>query len=294
MALDDAAWLARLRAALDSMSREDLARIAWVTDANGWPRADAERAVTILERRASVTSERERALMLAFALRLNGGQPAEARAAAARLGALFPGRPVAALWDLFAALFGDGDAALADSAASRLAGFVRGGAPGDHVARDQHHLASCLYGAWNAERGNLAAARSAQSQLRAALSAEDNGFAKRNGTVCAAMLGATIAVRGKASDASVLVARLDTLLLRERVPPHAILEAATIAAARLHATLGDTAAALVAARRREHFTGEPFFLATELRDEALYASATGDAVGATRARAHLAALRRSR
>ncbi|MHB1313196.1 MAG: hypothetical protein ACYC3L_14360, partial [Gemmatimonadaceae bacterium] len=291
-ALGDAAWLARLRAALDAMPREDLARIAWITDANGWPRDDAQRAAAILERRASVTSERERALMLAFALRLNGGQLAEARDAAARLGALFPGRPVAALWDLVAALFGDGSPALADSAASRLAGFVRGPASGDHVARDQHHLAACLVGYLSASRGDLASARTAQSQLRTALRAENNNFARRNGEVCLAMLSATIAVRARTADAPLLVARLDTLLLRERVPPHAILEAATISAARLHATLGDTAAALVAARRREHFTGEPFFLATELREEALYSRAVGDAVGAARAQAHLGALRR--
>ncbi|MDP1891772.1 MAG: winged helix-turn-helix domain-containing protein [Gemmatimonadaceae bacterium] len=291
MALDDAAWLARVHAALDAMPREDLARIAWITDANGWSRGDAERASAILERRASVTSERERALMVEFALRLNGAQNAEARQATARLGALFPGRPVAALWDLFAALFGDGDAALAASAASHLTSFVRGAAPSDHVARDQHHLASCLSGYWSASRGDLATARAAQSHLRSALRAEDNNFARRNGEVCLAMLSASIAVRSRASEAPMLVARLDTLLLRERVPPHAILEAATISAARLHATLGDTAAALVAARRREHFTGEPFFLATELREEAIYARAVGDVGGAARATAHLKALR---
>lgn len=290
-ALGDTAWLARVRAALDAMPREDLARIAWITDANGWPRGDAARASAILERRASVTSERERALMVEFALRLNGGQIAEARKATARLGALFPGRPVAALWDLFAALFGDGDAALAESAATQLASFVRGAAPSDHVARDQHHLASCLSGYWRASRGDLATARAAQSHLRNGLRAEDNNFARRNGAVCLAMLSASIAVRSRAAEAPVLVARLDTLLLRERVPPHAILEAATIAAARLHATLGDTAAALVATRRREHFTGEPFFLATELREEALYAHAVGDVGAAARTRAHLKALR---
>ncbi len=290
-ALGDAAWLARLRAAFDAMPREDLARIAWVTDANGWPRGDAERSASLLERRASVTSERERALMLECALRLNGGQPLRAREAASRLGALFPGRPVAALWDLFAALFGDGDPVLAQSAASGLAVFARGSVPRDHVARDQHHLAACLYGYWSASRGDLATAGVVVSRLREAMRAEDNNFARRNGEVCLAMLSASVAVRSRAPDAPVLVARLDTLLLRERVPPHAILEAGTIVAARLHASLGDTAAALVAARRREHLTGEPFFLATQLREEALYARALGDADGAARAQAHLRALR---
>jgi hypothetical protein len=61
----------------------------------------------------------------------------------------------------------------------------------------------------------------------------------------------------------------------------------------LHAQLGDTAGALVAARRREHLTGDPLFLSTELREEALYAAALGDSTGAARARAHLDALRRN-
>jgi DNA-binding SARP family transcriptional activator len=292
MALGDSAWLRRVRGNFDVMPREDLTRIGWVTDANGWPRADARRAAEGAERRATVTSDREKSLISRFTLSLNEGQPAAARRAAAELGGIFPDAPMEALWNLYAALFGDGDSVLAASAAARLAPFAQSPIAGDHVRRDQHHQAACLLGYWSALRGDVAAAQSVASRVRSDLKTEDNGFARRNAEVCLAMLDATVAQRTRASDARVLVARLDTVLLSERVPPHVILETGTIVAGRLHAALGDTAAALVAARRREHLTGDPLFLSTELRDEAVYARATGDSAGAVRATAHLAALRK--
>jgi hypothetical protein len=105
------------------------------------------------------------------------------------------------------------------------------------------------------------------------------------------MLAAVVATNTGASDARTKVARLDTILLRERVPPHAILEGGTLVAARLHAALGDTALALIAARRREHLTGDPLFLSTALREEGVYARAVGDTSGVRRAASHLKALR---
>lgn len=292
MALGDSAWLGRIRANFDSMPPEELSRIAWVTDDNGWPLADADRAAALVDRRAGTASEHESALILEFTLAMNAGQAREARVAAAALGAQFPDRPVGALWDLYGALFGDGDTALARDAAARLEPFASAAVSGDHVRRDQQYLAMCMVGYWHATLGELAPARAAAVRLGDALPREDNNFAKRNGRVCLSMLSATIAERSRASDAKRLVAQLDTILLENRVPPHVILEAGTIASAQLHAALGDTAAALVAARRREHLTGPPIFLSTELREEATYAAAMGDKDGAARARAHLAALRR--
>jgi hypothetical protein len=198
---------------------------------------------------------------------------------------------VGALWDLYAALFGDGDSTLAAGAARTLASFALAPASGDHVRRDQQHQAACLIGYWDAARGDIAGARTAARRVDDDLRGENNGFARRNATVCLRMVDATIAGRTGSPDARALVAQLDTILLSQRVPPHVVLEAGTIASARLHAALGDTAAALVAARRREHLTGDPIFLSTELREEAAYARAAGDRAGAGRALAHLAALR---
>ncbi len=273
-ALGDSDWLRRIRANFDSMPREELTRIAWVTDVNEWPRGDAERAAAIVDRVSGTASEHEKALILKFTLSLNAGKPAGAHAAAAALGEQFPDRPVGALWDLYAAMFatGGGDSALARDAATRLAGFVGAPVSGDHVRRDQHHLAACMTGYWEATRGDVRAARTAFDRVTADLRREDNNFARRNGRVCLAVLSATIATQSRSPGAGRAVAALDTILLEERVPPHVILEAGTLVAARLHAALGDTAAALVAARRREHLTGDPVFLAAERRAEALYAA----------------------
>ena len=294
MASGDSAWTRRVRANFERMPREELTRIAWVTDDNGWPRADAERAVTLADRKAGTAGEHERTAVALFALHENDGNAAAARAATAALGAQFPDRPVGAIWDLAGAVFGIGDSALAASAAARLADFAVSPVSGEHVRRDQHHLALCLTGYWRATLNDLAAARSSLERLASELRAEDNNFALRNGEVCRAMLAATIATNAHDADARRLVARLDTILLEQRVPPHAILEAGTLASARLHAVLGETASALVAARRREHLTGDPVFLATELAEEERFARATGDRIGADRAAKHLRALRADR
>jgi DNA-binding SARP family transcriptional activator len=290
-ALGDSKWLARVRANFDSMPREELARIVWVTDLNGWPDADGGHAASLADRKAGTASEHEKASIVSFALNANRGNIQEARVAAAALGAQYPDRPIGALWDLYLAMFVTGDTALASDAAKRLTDFARSPISTDHIRRDQQHLAACMLGYLSATRREMAAARAIYDRVSSDLRGEDNNFAKRNASVCLAMTAATISTNSGAPDARAKVAKLDTILLRERVPPHAILEGATIVAARLHALLGDTAAALVAARRREHLTGDPLFLSTQLREEARYARAVRDTAGSTRAETHLKALR---
>jgi len=267
IALGDSAWIAAVRANFPQMSREDLTRIGWVTLENGWERTDAVRAESLLVRKSTTTSEREKTFILEWAQALNDGRPGDAHAAAAALGAIFPDHPVGALWDLYASLFGGADAASGNEAALRLAPFASGAPPADHVARDQHHLATCMTGYWRAEHGDPAGATTLLRRLNDDARKDDNNFSLRNARVCGAMLSAAIAVHTHATDASRRVAQLDTILLSERVPPHAILGVATLASARLHVALGEDAAALVAARRREHLTGDPLFLAEELRTE---------------------------
>lgn len=289
-ALGDTAWLARIRAHFDSLPREELTRIVWVTDLNGWPSEDAERAVTLIARKAGTASEHEKAAITAFALHTNRGRESGARADAAELGAQFPDRPIGALWDLYLALFGTGDSTSAAEAVRQLASFVDGVNAGDHVRRDQHNLAACMSGYWHAMQGDLSSARSALKRVTASAKNEENNFAKRNAVVCKAILTAQLSQIVRAPSARRDVAELDTILLRERVPPHVILEIGTIVAARLHAAQGDTALALMAARRREHLTGDPLFLRAQLREEATYAKAVGDTTEVRRASAHLRTL----
>jgi hypothetical protein len=109
--------------------------------------------------------------------------------------------------------------------------------------------------------------------------------------MCAAWLGAAVAVDAKSPDASRLVLRLDTMVLRDRVPPRMPLTAAAIMSARLHEKLGELSLALAASRWREHYTGDPVFLSTQLEMEGDLAARAGDRIGAERAYRHFLALR---
>lgn len=82
------------------------------------------------------------------------------------------------------------------------------------------------------------------------------------------------------------------MLLRDRVPPRLNLDMGTIVSERLHDAAGHPELALAAARRREHLTGDPFLLSTELLAGSRLARLTGDAAGAARAQQQYLAVRR--
>jgi hypothetical protein len=109
--------------------------------------------------------------------------------------------------------------------------------------------------------------------------------------MCVGWLGAAIAVEMNASNAPALVARLDTIVLRDRVPPRMSLAAMAVVAARLHEQRAELKQALAASRWREHYTGDPMFLATQLRMEGDLARELGDIPAALRAYRRYLALR---
>jgi DNA-binding SARP family transcriptional activator len=266
-ALDDKAWLNRVRANFPSFSHEDLRRVGWVTIANGWPTTDADSAAKLLVKASAVSSEREHAYWLSYSLAINAGNQAAARAAAEGLGATFPDRPVGAIWNLYSTLFGGADSSAGVEAARTLEPFVNARPTGDHVWREHRYGAMCALGLWRGLTGNAAGEDALLKKLLAEAPRDTNAWARRSARICATTLAADLAVRAKKSDARASIAALDTLLLSERVPPSVLLEIATITAARLYLEMGDPAAALVAARRHEHLTGDPFFRSTQVRLE---------------------------
>jgi tetratricopeptide (TPR) repeat protein len=290
-ALNDQAWLRRVRASFDSLPVSELNRVVWVTDANGWPRDDLERALRILVARASMTNEHASAQTLRFAAALNAGRLPEARDAARALGGVYPDRPAAALFDAYAAMFGEVaiDTALMREAVRRLEPFAAARVAGDFDRRNHAHQAMCLIGYARSLDGALPDARAMLDRIRRELAADTAG-GTRDGRVCTAALEASVAVAGSRGAAGAL-ARLDTLLLTQRVPPSAALAAGSIVAARLYETTGRLDLALAAARRREHLTGHPLFLSTQLRLEARLADKAGDRDGSARATRHYEALR---
>jgi hypothetical protein len=152
--------------------------------------------------------------------------------------------------------------------------------------------AHCLVGYWKAQHGDATGARADLREIqRRFAGASTHDGAAREGHMCAAWLAASLAVDAHAADASDLVAALDTIVLQDRVPPRMSVTAAAIMSARLHEKLGRLDLALAASRWREHYTGHPMFLSTQLRDEARLALRTGDRAAAAQAYRHYLALR---
>ena len=289
---NDASWLTRLRGNFDMMPLSDLSRIVWITQANGWSADDAQRALATLEKRASATYEHESALALRYAFELNAGGPARARAAAAAVEAQLPDQPVAALWNVYAAIFGDGDTARVADDLRRLQTFGSAPFSGNTDHKSRQYQSHCLIGYWKAEHGDVAGARADLREIQRRFAGAPIGDgAAREGRTCAAWLAASLAVDVHAGDAARLIAQLDTIVLRDRVPPRMSVTAAAIMSTRLHEKLGRFDVALASSRWREHYTGHPVFLSTQLNDEARLALRTGDRAGAIRAYRRYLALR---
>ena len=290
----DEKWLNRLRAGFTTMPLSDLSRIAWITQENGWATPDADSALASLDRRASATFERSTASSVRFAFSLNAGRMADARAAAANFEAQIPDQPIAALWGAYAIMFGDADTSGFGDHLAALGTFGSlplSGNP-DHQARQAQ--ARCLVGYAKVGSGGVAAAAADLAIVRRMANLSPAGSVqRREAEMCVAWLGAAIAVEMNAGDAPLKVARLDTMVLRDRVPPRMSLGAMAVLAARLHEKRGEIKAALAASRWREHFTGEPMFLSTQLRLEGDLARELGDREGAIRAYSRYLALRPS-
>ena len=288
----DDRWLERLRANFATMPLSDLSRIAWITQSNGWPTADADSALATLERRASATFERHAASTVRYAFALNAGQVARARSAADAFEGQLPEQPIGALWSAYAAMFGDADTVGLGGHLRTLATFGAAPLSGDPDRRSRQIQARCLVAYTKVGTRESASVAVDLSTMRAAATSEPVGSVqRREAEMCVTWLGAAMAVENNAPHADRLVARLDTMVLRDRVPPRMSLAAAAVLAARLHQRRGQLKPALAASRWREHYTGDPIFLSTQLRLEGDIALELGDTVAAVRAYRRYLALR---
>jgi DNA-binding SARP family transcriptional activator len=288
----DEKWLARVRASFGSMPLADLGRIAWITQANGWAPADADSALTVLEQRASATFERSTAAGVRYAFSLNAGRIADARAVATRFESQLPDQPIGALWSAYAVMFGDADTTGLGENLRALAAFGSLPLTGNPDHRSRQVQARCLVAYAKLGVGNPAAAAADLAGVRRAGTTEPVGSVpRREADMCVGWLGAAIAVEMHSATEPALVARLDTIVLRDRVPPRMSLAAMAVVAARLHEKRGELKQALAASRWREHYTGDPVFLATQLRLEGDLARQLGDVASARRAYRHYLALR---
>jgi tetratricopeptide (TPR) repeat protein len=289
----DERWLARVRGAFTTMPLADLSRIAWITQENGWAVADADSALSVLERRAGATFEKSAAYGVRYAFSLNAGRIAAARAAAAGFEAQVPDQPIGALWGVYAVMFAGADTAGFGEHVRALAAFGTSPLSGNPDRRARQVQARCLVGYAKLGQRNPAGAAADLAAVRRMAADEDaNSIQRREGEMCVGWLGAAIAVEMNAGDAAAKIGRLDTMVLRDRVPPRMSLSAMAVLAARLHERRGELKEALAASRWREHYTGDPMFLSTQLRIEAEVARKLGDTAAAARAERRYLALRR--
>jgi len=193
------------------------------------------------------------------------------------------------------ALWWDGDTLVALIDERLLAASMNRTAGSAEAGREQL-FDICTIGEWRARRGDLVAARTASSRLRAArLSPQkDSAPLARYASLCASLLDATNATGLGLPEARRRVATADSLAttyVYEICCGEAVNDA-NLQLASLWMQLGDAPRALAAVRRGGGQFGEaPHYLSTFLREEGRLALLTGDTTGALRAYRHYLALR---
>jgi DNA-binding SARP family transcriptional activator len=265
---------ARLRDNFEQLRSPTLARIQWVSQMDGVALDDAERAVTILLRRAGSPLERTRAVGLARWLALNRGRPAAARALEDSVRGI-GGEPYwNPLFSVLYALFWGADTAEAEAAARAVArdpGLLR---PADLF----------VLGLRMVEQGDPGSADRVARAIRTTIARDPARFAAL--LPRAELLEALAATaRGRPPPPRV-VERLDSIArLGCCEAPHF----ANLIVARLREEQGDIPGALRAARRARWFF-PPEYLSAAVLEEGRLSALAGDTVGSLRAYRHFLAL----
>jgi len=286
--LADTATLKRLRAEFDAMSVEDLGAIGQLSQYDGVALEDAERATAVALKGESRFRYRLAVLAEVAALALNRGRAAAALQVRQEQQTLLRGQSNQPLiWQIWDALYWDGDTAAAAMAARELEEItVR--LPADTYKR---HLYSCSLEQWHLAHRQLTTVRRSIAEMRRA---EVTPNYKPSGRLivrgCAILLDALLAAAEQREDAGVYRERLDSLMLTGPSYRNDN-QSWNLAVARLKEAAGDRQGALAATRRRLYLAAEPLYLSTYLREEGRLAALSGDRDGAIRAYQHYLALR---
>jgi tetratricopeptide (TPR) repeat protein len=245
--------------------------------------AEAESVLTL--RRARVTNEAEQRRLrdLSWAFYLLLGRPERARAVLHD-----PATPQERVAAILAALYADGDSAVAFKAQAEVSrAFTRPDFDMDwHRIREQYAAAQ-----YDLSHGRMRTGTEAVQAWKGSWSAQDTSVARYFAAHFAMLLDAQLAALTNRTDALMRLGELDSTL--QAAPGiNWFLQAGNLVAGRLWHERGDNARALAAVKRRVvHFTGVPPTYATSLRDEGRYAALAGDRNGAIRAYRHYLALR---
>jgi tetratricopeptide (TPR) repeat protein len=288
--LADSTSVASVRARLPDLALIDLQSIAMWSQSNGVGLDDGARATALLFRRATSGADRRVAAQNSVRQLLNAGRPDEANRvlAAFELGfGKFQAVGGVREFQVFAALYWDGDSVAAAAAAQRLESYLGGGSMGPGEVGD-HSTASCALAHWDVATGNFAAARAMLATMRRDARRADSP-ASALSPVCAPIVEARLEASGnRNSSGAEALARLDSMLLTTSNYRDQLVAIGNIVAARLHESRGDPRRSLEIVRRRAPYG---LYLSTQLREEGRLASLIGDRPAAIRAYTHYLALR---
>jgi eukaryotic-like serine/threonine-protein kinase len=271
----DSVALARIRRGFSSMETSGLLGIVTRSLEDGLPLADADRAVRVLESRASTQQERASAAIMHYLLLMSRGRPEEAAASLEDVneGTRFYHR-------ISGAVYWDGDSALGAAEVGSRLPEVEAPFPKDAGERDPRFWGMCMVGRWQAAHADWLSIRRLVAKLRTGAAEERTTSAPDAPpgipSLCADMLEAWLAVDTRRPDAAALAHRLDGEV---RQVPWPWTDGDNLTVARLLEEVGDVPAALAAVRRRR-FDTVPVFLSTYLREEGRLAALVGDTVGA--------------
>jgi tetratricopeptide (TPR) repeat protein len=289
LVLGDTASLASVRSRLAELSLMNLQSIAMWSQSNGVGLDDGARAMELLLRRAAGGRERRVATQAMIPQLLNRGQPNEANRVLEAFEVGF-GRFQAVggvrEFQVFAALYWDGDARAAVAATQRLGSYLNGESMGPGEVGDRL-TAACALAHWHVARGELDAARAMLATMRRFRHRADS-VASALSPVCAPAVEAQLEASRGRNSAREALAKLDSTLLATSNYRDQLVTVGNIVAARLHERRGDVQKSLEMVRRR---TGFGMFLSTQLHEEGRLAASIGDRAGAIRAYRHYLALR---
>jgi tetratricopeptide (TPR) repeat protein len=289
LVLGDSASVARERARLPDLAFVELQTLAMWSQFNGLGLGDGARAMALLSRRAASGADRRAVAQTTVPQLLNRGRPDAANHILAGFEQGF-GRFQAvggvSEFQVFAALYWDGDSAVAATAAQRLASYLDGKPMRPGEVGDAQ-TASCALAHWHVATGDFDAARTMLAVMQR-LARGANARASAVSPVCGAIVAARLEAGSNRNSGVGSLARLDSMLLATTNYRDQLVAIGSIVAARLTEQRGDPRRALEIIRRRAAWG---IYLSTQLHEEGRLAALTGDRPGAVRAYRHYLALR---
>lgn len=275
--------------AVDTMPMLTLRWIMEIAPYDGIGMRGAIRALQARDQRPNPSiGERIETALARHSLALNRGRPHEAAAIRSELAALEPNDYLNLRFPILAALYGEGDSVAAAAAVEEMSKHF--GLPAASAIRDasgslDNLEALCVMAQWRLQNGNRLFAVEAAKALRQAV--------PQKGLDSEPLFCAVLLERSLSGRPTERIAQLDTLdsLVSTGENLHRAILYAPQAVARLFDAAGKPDRALAVVRRRGFFGRWPYYLATQLSEEARYALAVGDTTGATCALRHVVALR---